>query len=142
QRGAALGGELDLPGRSLISFQTAQRMLVKGGSFVWIIQYVREQTGSIWQIALSDASTVHAWIRLTDEQATAKDSAGTALPVPRCAFCTAWTGWSVPGSPHVRFLHRVDRRVCPRETGPAFPYRSRSGCPDPRSPARGPAAGR
>jgi hypothetical protein len=39
-----------------------------------MIQYVREQTRGIGQIALSDAGTVHAWISLTDEQAVAKDS--------------------------------------------------------------------
>ena len=49
-------------------------MLVKGGGFIGMIQYVREQARSVGQIALSDAGTVHAWISLTDEQAAAKDS--------------------------------------------------------------------
>jgi 8-oxo-dGTP pyrophosphatase MutT (NUDIX family) len=42
QRGATLSGKLDLPGGGLKSFQTAQRMLVEGGSSIWMIQYVRE----------------------------------------------------------------------------------------------------
>jgi hypothetical protein len=42
QRGAALSGELDLPGGGLKSFQTAQRMLVEGDGSIWMIQYVRE----------------------------------------------------------------------------------------------------
>src|SRR6476659_10168550 len=49
-------------------------MLEKSGGSIGVIQYVREQTRSVGQIALSDAGTVHAWISLTDEQALAKDS--------------------------------------------------------------------
>jgi hypothetical protein len=42
QRGSALSGELDLPCGSLKSFQIAQRMLIKRGGSIWMIQYVRE----------------------------------------------------------------------------------------------------
>jgi hypothetical protein len=71
-----------LPGGSLKRFESAQGMLEKSGGSIGVIQYVREQTRSVGQIALSDAGTVHAWISLTDEQAVAKDSTLLSLFQP------------------------------------------------------------
>jgi hypothetical protein len=49
-------------------------MFVEKGGAVGMVEYVREQSRGIGQIALSDAGTVHAGINLPDEQAVPKDS--------------------------------------------------------------------
>src|ERR1019366_5641560 len=65
-----------------------------------------------------DSDSLGARLRL-HVRAAARDGhgvgEGTDLPVPRRAFCAAWTGWSVPGlSRSVRFAPRdtLERLSC------------------------------
>src|SRR5664279_951627 len=96
QCGSPLGGKLDLCGGCLKGLQVAQGMLVESGGFIRMIQYVREQTRSVGQVALSDAGTVHAWISLTDEQDAEKDSVPVNPPEEswKCRY-----KWQKPQSP-------------------------------------------